>query len=142
MANLEQDFEVLENRLMRAWMHRDAHEAKSLIASDFISMFGTNPPVLLDRASFVGGIQDGLRCEGFRFHEVTARRHGRCVWFTGHIELELRIDQRDWRGHFLLTDLWRKGRVQRRWKLAERSLALADDNRPLSDAIRGLQLWR
>lgn len=142
MAQIDQDFEVHENRLMRAWMHRDAREAKALVHPDFIFMFGTNPPVLLDRASFLDGIEHGFRCEAFRFREVTARRHGRCVWFTGHVELELKVGQRGWAGHFLLTDLWRKGRIQRRWKLAERSLAPAEDNLQLSDAIRGLQLWR
>ena len=51
MADIEPAFETLENRLFRAWAHRDLREAKGLIASNFIFMFGTNPPVLLDRPS-------------------------------------------------------------------------------------------
>lgn len=142
MTDIEPQFEVLENRLMRAWMHRDTRDMKALVTGDFIFMFGTTPPVLLDRASYVAGIENGFRLEGFRFQEVTARKHGASVWFTAHVELELKLGPRSWEGHFLLTDLWRKGRVRRRWKLAERSLAPAEANRPLSDAIRALQLWR
>lgn len=142
MAELEASFEVLENRLMRAWMHRDAREMKALVSGDFIAMFGTTPPVLLDRASFIAGAENGFRCEGFRFHEITARRYARSVWFTAHVELEMRLGQREWSGHFLLTDLWRKARVRRSWKLAERSLAPVESNQHLSTAIRALQLWR
>lgn len=142
MADLEPAFETLENRLMRAWMHRDVREAKTLLAGHFIFMFGTNPPVLLDRPSFLGGIENGFRCEGFRFQEITARKYGKSAWFTAHVELELKLGTHAWGGHFLLTDLWRKGTVQRRWKLAERSLAPAEQNRALSDAVHALQLWR
>ena len=142
MADIAGDFEVLENRLLRAWLHRDARELKALLSGDCIIMFGTSPPVLLDRASFLGAIAKGLVCEGFCLHENTARQYGRSVWFTGHVELELRLGQREWRGHFLLTDLWRKGAVSRRWKLAERSLAPSAEDSALSDAIRALQLWR
>lgn len=142
MADIEQDFETRENRLMRAWMHYDPRALKSLISNDFIFMFGTTPPALLDRASFMAGIENGFRCLGFRFHEVTARKHGKGVWFSGHIELEMRIGAREWNGKFLMTDLWRKGIVRRRWQLAERSLSLLDGDERLSDSIRSMQLWR
>ena len=142
MAEIEQDLEVLENRLMRAWMHRDIRELKALIHGDAIMMFGTAPPVLLDRASFIGGVQGAMSCNAFRFHEITARPYGKCAWFTAHIEIEMTVGMREWKGRFLITDLWRKGALQRRWKLAERSLASVEDSREMSDAIRALQLWR
>jgi hypothetical protein len=41
-----------------------------------------------------------------------------------------------------VTDLWRKGRVRRGWKLAQRIVAKADDNAELPKAIRALQLWK
>mgnify|MGYP001549951209 CR=1 FL=1 len=142
MADLEATIEVLEHRLMRAWMHRDARDVKALVRGDAILMFGTKPPVLLDRPSLVAARDRGLQCKGFKFAEITARRHGACVWFTGHVELEMKIGAQDWSGNFLLTDLWRKGTVRRRWKLAERSLAPLEERSSLFDAIRALQLWR
>lgn len=142
MAEIEPIFETLENRLMRAWVHGDLQSLKTLIHGDFIFMFGTEPLVLLDRPSLIAGAENGLRCKGYRFNEVTARKHGRTVWFTGHVELELKIANREWSGHFLLTDLWRKGVVRRKWKLVERGLAPLDKDNNLSDAIRSLQLWR
>ncbi|BDI60967.1 DUF4440 domain-containing protein [Qipengyuania nanhaisediminis] len=142
MADLEPEFEVFEHILMRAWMHRDASDVKALVQGDALFMFGTAPPVLLDRASFLGNFDDRFRLLGFRFHETTARRHGKSVWFSGHVELEMKLGPQTWEGKFLLTDLWRRGTVRRRWKLAERSLAPVKDDRALSDAIRTLQLWR
>lgn len=142
MADLDQDFEVLENRLMRAWVHRDARELKSLICGDCIMMFGIKPPVLLDRASFVVGAEKEFACESFRFHEVTARKYGKSVWFTGHIELELKLGRQEWRGNFLVTDLWRKSAIRRRWLLTERSLSPVEGDERLSDSIRALQLWQ
>ncbi len=142
MADIENQIEVLENRLMRAWMHHNPSELKNLILSDCLFMFGTAPPVLLDRPSFVAGLERGLNCTGFRWHEITARRHGKSVWFTGHAELELKVAAKSWSGSFLITDLWRKGAVRRRYKLAERSIAPVETNSQLSDAIRALQLWK
>ncbi len=142
MSNLEQNFEVLENRLMRAWVHRDTSDLKSLISSDAIWMFGIKPPVLLDRASFISAVQHEFACESFRFHEVTARQYGKSVWFSGHVELELKLGTKNWSGNFLVTDLWRKGTIRRRWTLAERSLSPVEPNSGLSDAIRSMQLWR
>lgn len=142
MAELEPEFEVLETRILRAWMNRDLREIKALISGDCLFMFGTTPPALLDRASLIAGIQGDLVLDGFRFHEMTARRYGRGVWFTAHVELELKVKGQDWTGAFLLTDLWRKGTVRRKWKLAERSLAPLRGDGSMFHAIRALQLWR
>ena len=142
MADLEATFEVLENRLMRAWMHRDPREMKATVAGDAIFMFGTAPPALLDRASFIAGVEDGFRLTGFRFQEITARKYGKSVWFSGQVELEMKLGGIDWTGNFLLTDLWRKGLVRRKWQLAERSLAPVEGEKRLSDAIRAMQLWQ
>ena len=54
MSDLEPEFEMLETRLMRAWMQRDAKAIKALTHSDMIIMFGITPPVLLDQPSFIG----------------------------------------------------------------------------------------
>ena len=139
--DIEPDFEALETRLMRAWMHRDTKAIKAHTHGDLIVMFGITPPVLLDQKSFIGGVQGALRCEGFRFNQMTARKVGKCVWFVGHCELELRVGLEEWKGKFLITDLWRKGVFPRRWRLAERSIAPVEESRKLSDAIRAMQLW-
>ncbi|QIQ86242.1 MAG: hypothetical protein G9473_05740 [Erythrobacter sp.] len=100
------------------------------------------PPVLLDRASFLAAASRGLALTGFRLREVTGRSHGGGVWFTAHAEMEIAVGRDTWSGGFLLTDLWRKSGLRRRWKLAERSLAPVEANEALSHAIRALQLWR
>ena len=141
MSSLEPEFEALATRLMRAWMQRDSKAIKALTHTDLVVMFGITPPVLLDRPSFVGGAQGALRLEGFRFNEMTARRYGKSVWFTAHVDLELRAGMQEWKGKFLLTDLWRKGVFPRRWKLADRSIAPVTDSAKLSDAIHKMQLW-
>lgn len=141
MADIDPEIEVLENRLMRAWVDRDAATLKRLLASDFLCMFATSPPELLDRPSFVAAISQGLVCEGFRLAPLATRAHGRSLWFTADCELDLKLGPREWKGRFLVTDLWRKPRFRRDWKMAERSLApLAREERHTA-AIRALQLW-
>ncbi len=142
MSELVPEFETLENQLMRAWVHRNAREAKALLSSNFLCMFGTNPPVLLDRPSFVAGMEESFACEGYRFREVIAGKYGKGVWYSGHVELEMRLGRQEWRGHFLITDFWRKSPITRKWKLTQRSLAPVENDPKLSDAIRRLQLWR
>jgi hypothetical protein len=41
-----------------------------------------------------------------------------------------------------VTDLWRKGRVRRNWRMVERVLSRPEDNADVPAAIRSLQLWR
>ena len=141
MADTTPEFEVRELQLMRAWMAGDAGAVKSYLGGDCIMMFGTTPPVLLDRPSFVAACADRFACSGFRFHEVTARKHKKNVWFTGHVELELQLGQQEWNGHFLLTDLWRKSSFGG-WKVMERSLAPLAEGERTSSALRSLQMWR
>lgn len=142
MSNFESMIEVLENQVQRAWMNRNASDLKSLISSEFLFMFGTNPPVLLDRASFIAGAVGQFELEGFRFREITAQRHGRTTWFTGHVELELKVNGKTWKEAFLITDLWRKTALRRKWLLAKRSLAPLKQDTDLFDTIRAMQLWR
>ena len=52
------------------------------------------------------------------------------------------MDGRDWSGQLWVTDLWRKGRLRRRWRMVERVLSRPDDNKDVPGAIRALQLWR
>ena len=140
MADVTGQFEALETALMRAWMHGDGKEAKRLITGDFVFMIGTRPVQLLDRASWTDAMGTRLRCNGYRIGEVIARKYGKTVWFTFGAELELQVGREDWKGHFLITDLWRKG-FGRKWRLAERSMARVDTNEDFSREVHRLQLW-
>lgn len=141
MVDLVPEFKAREHQMMLAWMHRDPGAVKSAMTGDCLIMIGATPPVLLDRSSFVENLSDRFALGGFCFHEVTARKHGKLVWFTGHVELELRVGYDEWKAGFLLTDLWRKTAFGG-WKVEERSLAPLDPNAQLSNALRTLQLWR
>lgn len=142
MADVTATFEALERAQLRSWLDADRAGVKSSVAGDCVMMFGTAPPVLLDRASFLAAIDRGLVLKAFRLREVTARQYGRSAWFTGHAELELALGQKTWQGGFLLTDLWRKSRLRRRWLLTERALAPVEGNAAFAEAIGKLQLWR
>jgi len=141
MADTAPEFRARESDMMLAWMHRDASAVKSCMSSDCLIMIGSTPPVLLDRNSFVSAVGDRLICNAFQFHEVTARKHNKMVWFTGHVELDLQIGHEAWSSGFLLTDLWRKTTFGG-WKVIERSLAPLDVHERMSAALRSLQMWR
>jgi len=142
MADTQDILDVLENRLMRAWLHGDRSDAKKLIANDGLFMFGTTPPALLDRPSFLAAMDGALTLDRYRFDVSNARRHRNCAWFTGRVELEMRVGGTQWRGAFLLCDLWSRSRIRRHWNLVERGLAPLTGEDRYANAIRGMQLWR
>lgn len=141
MASVEAEIEALELRLMRAWLAQDAREVKKLLGRDFMAMIGTRPPQLLDKPSFLAGVERGFACTRFTFREVFIRQHGKAVWFVAGAELELRLGGKAWDGPFMLTGLWRKGAIGG-WKLAERSLARLDEGENLAAAVSKLQMWK
>ncbi|MFN3988635.1 MAG: nuclear transport factor 2 family protein [Erythrobacter sp.] len=140
MADSAAAIETLVLAVMRAWLAADAKAIKKLLHRDFVMMVGTLPPQLLDRPSFVAGIERRLACTRFALHEVLVRQHGKAAWVVAGAELELRLGAQRWEGRFLVTDLWRCGTLGG-WKLAERSLARLDDSARLAAAVRALQLW-
>ncbi len=62
--------------------------------------------------------------------------------FAARVELEARLDGQDWSGRLCITDLWRKGRIRRHWRLVQRIVSRADECADLAKAVKSLQLWR
>ena len=58
------------------------------------------------------------------------------------LSIEATMDGHDWSGELWVTDLWRKTRLRRNWRMVERVISRPDDNPDVSAAIRSLQLWR
>jgi hypothetical protein len=142
MANLTPVIETMEHRWMRAWVGRDMKVLKALTAKDFILLTGSKPPAILDRPSWLDAAGKRWDCSSYRFGDIYVREVGGLAVFAAPLELKATMDGRDWSGHFWVSDLWRKGRVRRGWKLAQRIVARADDNAELPKAIRALQLWK
>ena len=142
MADLTPVIETMEHRWMRAWVGRDMKVLKALTAKDFILLTGSKPPAILDRPSWLEAAAKRWDCSSYRFGDIYVRDVGGVALFSAPVELKATLDGRDWSGHFWVCDLWRKGRVRRSWKLAQRIVTRADDNAELPKAIRALQLWR
>ena len=142
MADLTPEIETQENRWMRAWVQRDARALKSLTGSDFILLTGTKPPVILDQKSFIDAATTRWLCTSFRFGDIYVRRVGAIALFASQLELKSTLDGVDFSGTYWVTDLWRKGRVRRRWRIAQRVLSRPDANDQLPAAVRSLQLWK
>ena len=141
MANTPAEIEALALGVMRAWVAGDAKAMKKATARDFMCMVGTLPPQLLDRPSFLAGLERGFACTKFAFREVFVRQHGKCAWLVAGAELELRLGGKVGRGPFLVTGMWRRGALGRSWNLAELSLAKLDEGDRLAESVRALQLW-
>ena len=142
MADLTPVIETMEHRWMRAWVGRDMKVLKALTAKDFILLTGSKPPAILDRPSWLEAAAKRWDCSSYRFGDIYVRDVGGIALFSAPVELKATLDGRDWSGHFWVSDLWRKSRVRRSWKLAQRIVTRADDNAELPKAIRALQLWR
>jgi hypothetical protein len=141
MANFESTIEALEHQWMRAWIARDRKTMKALAARDFIFLLGSESAAILDRASWLEAAGTRLSCDSYRFGSIYARRHGSLAVFAATLEIEARVDGEALAGTVWVFDLWKKTGVRRRWQLVERSLSRAEQPR-LSNAIRGMQLWR
>jgi ketosteroid isomerase-like protein len=142
MADLTPVIETMEHRWMRAWVGRDIKALKAITAKDFILLTGSKPPAILDRPSWLEAAAKRWDCSSYRFGDIYVREVGGLAVFAAPLELKATMDGRDWSGNVWVTDLWRKGRVRRGWKLAQRIVAKADDNAELPKAIRALQLWK
>jgi hypothetical protein len=81
-------------------------------------------------------------CKAYRFGEVYARDVGSVAVFATRMELELTMDGTGWSGDVWVTDLWRKTRLRRNWRLVERILSKPEESPEIPPAIRALQLWR
>lgn len=142
MSDLTPIIETMENRWMRAWMNRDGKTLKSLTARDFILLFSSKPPAILDRPSWIEAAAKRYHCSSYRFGDVMVRNFGSAALFSAPMELKAVMDGRDWSGTLFVADIWRKGRVRRGWKLVQRILSSIDERPEVPKAIRSLQLWK
>ncbi|HEX6785287.1 MAG TPA: nuclear transport factor 2 family protein [Sphingomicrobium sp.] len=142
MADLTPIIETLEHRWMRAWVNRDAKTLKALTTKDFLLLMGAKPPTILDRPSLLEAAVERWDCQSYRFGDILVRREGKLGMFSASVELKARMDGRDWSGTYWLTDVWRRGRVRRGWKLAHRIFSRRDEAPEVAKAIKSLQLWK
>jgi hypothetical protein len=142
MSDTEGDIQELEHSLMRAWLAQDSSAMKKRMARDFMCMIGTLPPEMLDRPSFLAAVEQGFVLRAFQIRETFVREYGRKAWFVAGGTMEIDLGRQQWRGDFLITDLWQRGAIARSWKLAERCIARIEPDDRLANEVRRLQLWR
>ena len=127
---------------MRAWVSRDRRVLKALTSNNFRLVVGSKPPVLLDAASWLEAAASRYLCHGYRFGEVYARDLGSVAVFATRVSLEATMDGADWSGDVWITDIWRKTKLRRNWRMVERVLSRPEDGQQVPAAVRSLQLWR
>ena len=141
MANLHPIIETMERSWMRAWVAGDSRALKALTARNFRMVVASKPSVILDYKSWLDAASTRYQCSSYRFGDIYVRDLGGVAIFASQLELEATMDEVDWSGRFWVTDLWKKGRVRRGWRLAQRVVSLPDDNPEVPAGIRALQLW-
>ncbi len=142
MADLLPVIETLEHRWMRAWVGRDARAFKTLMSREFRFVTGSQPCVILDAKSWVEAATARYFCTSYRFGDVYVHDLGGAAVFASQLTLEAKLDGADWSGQVWVTDVWRKSRVRRRWRLADRGFSRLEERPEVPAAIRSLQLWR
>jgi ketosteroid isomerase-like protein len=142
MADLTPLIETMEHRWMRAWVAGDHKQLKALTSRDFTLLLGGRPAAILDRLSWLEAATSRYLCTSYRFGDVHVRDLGGVAVFASQLEIKATMDGRDWSGQLWVTDLWRKGRVRRSWRLAERIISRPDESKDVVAGIRSLQLWR
>jgi hypothetical protein len=142
MANLMPVIETLENRWMRAWVNGDLKSLKALTARNFRMVLGARPAAILDAPSWLEAAKERFLCDSYRFGDIYVRNAGAVAVFATQLSLRASMDDADWSGDYWVTDIWRKSRVRRQWRMVERILSRPDDDRQVAAAIKTLQLWR
>lgn len=142
MVQLNAIIETQEHRWMRAWVARDAKTLKALTARDFIMLVAAKPPVILDTPSWIEAATSRYLCKGYRFGDIHIREVGGLALFASQLEIEATMDGHDWSGRLWVTDLWRKGKLRRSWRMVERLVSRPEDKPEVPSRIRSLQLWR
>lgn len=142
MADIHPIIETMENRWMRAWLTADTRELKALTSRNFRMVVASKPPMILDSKSWLEAAGKRYRCKSYRFGEIYAREIGAIAVFATQLELKATMDGHDWSGQFWVTDIWRKGRVRRKWRMVERIVSQPDEREDVASAVRSLQLWR
>ncbi|NTZ42114.1 nuclear transport factor 2 family protein [Altererythrobacter sp. SALINAS58] len=142
MDEFASKIEALEHRWMRAWIGRDKAEMKMLSSGDLVVLFGAERPALLDRASWLAATEERLRCRSYKFGSVYLRRHGKFAVFIAPVDLDVTIDREQILTKGLLTSIWKRTAVKRRWRLIECCFAGQTGYAGLPGAIRSMQLWR
>ena len=142
MADLTPVIETLEDRFMRAWVQRDARALKAVTARNFMLLMGSTRPAILDSRSWLEAATTRYLCSSYRFGDIYVRDLGGVAVFASQVDLQATLDDVDWSGSFWVTDVWKKGRIRRGWRLAQRVVSLPDDDPEVPAGIRALQLWR
>ena len=142
MANLHPIIETMERSWMRAWVAGDSRALKALTARNFRMVVASKPSVILDYKSWLDAASTRYQCSSYRFGDIYVRDLGALTIFATRMEIKATMDGHDWSGEYWITDLWRKSRVRRNWKMVERVISRPDENPDAVAAIRSLQLWR
>ena len=142
MADLLPVIETCEHRWMRAWIGGDAKALRSLTARNFVMLVAAKPPVILDTRSWLEAAATRYLCKSYRFGDLYVRDLGPFALFAGQMDIEATMDGHDWSGRIWVTDVWRKAKLRRGWRMVERVVSRPDDNPQVPAAIRSLQLWR
>ena len=142
MTDIIPVIETMENRWMRAWISRDARTLKALTSPSFRMVIGSKPCVILDAKSWLESAGDRYLCSSFRFGDIYARNHGSVAIFATQLSLKATIDNQDWSGEVWVTDLWRKSRVRRNWRMIERVVSRPETDGQIPTAVKALQRWR
>ena len=142
MAELMPIIETLENRWMRAWATGDIKALKGLTGRNFRLVMGSRPAAILDAPSWLEAASSRFRCSAYRFGDIYVRDVGSVAVFATQLSLKATMDDQDWSGDYWVTDIWRKSRVRRQWRMVERLLSRPDGDKQMAAGITSLQLWR
>jgi hypothetical protein len=142
MRDLTPIIETMEHRWMRAWANRDLKTLKSLTARDFLLLTGSKPAAILDRPSWLEAAGKRYQLNNYRFSDIYVRDHGSIATFAARLDVDSAMDKDEWSGPLWVTDLWKRGKMRRGWKLVQRVVSHVDDDPKVPKAIRALQLWR
>jgi hypothetical protein len=115
---MEQKFMDLETRWMDAWKNKNEAKARELIADDFTLTSSLTTGNLISKDEWIEKVLHNFDCKVLRIDKMNVRVYDKAAILNIWLHQEAVVNEKDWNGDFLLTDVW----VQKneKWQVTSR----------------------
>ena len=136
MANLHPTHRDPRTRWMRAWIIWRFQALKALTARNFRMVMAAEAKRDPRRKSWVEAATTRYLVLVLPLRRHLRARHWRDDDLRDPARIEATMDGHDWSGEYWITDLWRKSRVRRNWRMVERVVSRPEEKPDAAAAIR------
>jgi hypothetical protein len=112
----EKELPALEREWMEAWRLKDRATCERILGHDFLLTSARG--LLMSKSQWLDGAMGPFVCESLEWDEIRVRPFGDVAIVHARARQRAHVNQQDWSGLFLLTDVW--AWRDNRWQVVSR----------------------